>query len=226
MKTVGLIGGVSWTSTMEYYRRLNTMFDVEVLIYSFNFEDILKYQKQNNVAAESKMLIVAAQKLESIGAEVLLICSNTTNKTADIVKKEVGVPLIDIIEVTANKIHSMNISKVGLLATTHTVSNKLYNKHLDGVEIILPVAGQQLDVHNIIYEELCNNIITIPSKMKYISTILDMCDSGAEAVILGCTEIPLLLSKDDLKDPTLLGHLINVPIIDTIQVHIDALRGY
>jgi len=226
MKPIGLIGGVSWTSTMEYYRRLNSNFDVEILIHSFNFADILKHQKTNNIEEESRMLITAAMGLQKAGAAVILICSNTTSKTSEIVAKCVDIPLVNVIEATAKHIHTSGFSKVGLLATTHTVNNKLYNKYLGDVEIILPTTEQQEDIHNIIYKELCNNIILMPSKMKYLYTILDMCNRGVEAVILGCTEIPLLISKDDLNDLTLLGCSIDVPIIDTITVHIDALGKY
>lgn len=193
------------------------MFNVEIVIYSFNFDDILKYQKINDIKAESGMLINAAKNLERSGADVILICSNTTNKTAKIVEKEIGIPIIDIIEVTCSKINNMDLSRVGLLATTYTINNKLYEKCLSGIDVILPNFEQQEQVHNIIYDELCNNIILIESKMKYMSIIVDLCYRGAEAIILGCTELPLLITKDDIKDR------IDVPVIDTIQTHIDAL---
>lgn len=214
MKTIGLIGGVSWASTMEYYKRLNTRYDVEILIHSFNFVDVLKYQKENNVEEESKLLINAAKSLERSGAEIILICSNTTNKTAHIIEREIEIPLIDIIKVTSDRIHESGYSKVGLLATNHTVDNKLYDKYLHNVDIILPTNREQQLIHNVIYRELCNNIILPDSKIEYVDIVLGLISRGAEAIILGCTEIPLLITQDDFE---------NTRIIDTVQIHIESL---
>ncbi len=221
MKTIGLIGGVSWTSTHEYYKRLNKgvykklggYHSAKVLMHSFNFQEILQYQATNNVNAEADMLIKSARALEKAGADFILICSNTTNKTSLDVANSINVPLINLIEITAEKVYKENFKKVALLGTKYVMYGDFYKKYFDkySIEIIIPEKKDGLRVHDIIYNELVKGIFQKTSSKFLVNLIEQLSLQGAEAAILGCTELPLVVDSSMTK----------IKLLDTIQIHVD-----
>lgn len=221
MKTIGLIGGVSWTSTVEYYKRLNIsilaklggLCSAKILLFSLNFAEILQYQSSNNIDAEAKILIEAAKGLERAGADMILICSNTTSKTSAQVQDVLHIPLINLIEVTAEKIYCHQIKSVGLLGTKYVMYGEFYRRIFLklGIEIKVPDESRGIKLHNIIYDELVKDIYSSESKQYILETIDDLQNKGAEAIILGCTEIPLIVSQVDTP----------IKVFDTIQIHVD-----
>jgi aspartate racemase len=221
MKTLGLIGGVSWVSTGEYYRRLNELVQArlgehhsaKILLYSLDFQEILPYQKTNQTREEMQLLREIAQTLEHGGAELLLICSNTTNKTVELLKHSIRIPLISIIEATATRVASTSIHTVGLLGTKYVMSGDFYKNALRrrGLNVDVPTLLQQTEVNRIIYDELCHNIFTASSKQYLLDRIEQLAEDGAEAVILGCTELAMGLCQDDTK----------TPLFDSMQIHIE-----
>jgi len=220
MKTIGLIGGLSWESSVEYYRiinqetqkRLGGVHSAPCLLYSFDFGEIEALQAVGDWETASARMIDAARNLQLAGAECLVICSNTMHLMADAVEAAAGIPLIHIADATATPILARGIRRVGLLGTRFTMEKDFYRGRLIerfGLDVLTPDAGGRAIVHDIIYEELVRGQIRAESRRQYQKVIEDLRDAGAEAVILGCTEIGLLIKPADSA----------LPPFDTTELH-------
>jgi len=223
MKTIGLIGGLSWESSAEYYRILNEgvrdalgpTASAKCLLWSFNFAEVEELQRRGDWAALTTRMVDAAKRLEAGGADLLLICSNTMHRMADAVQGAVAIPVLHIADPTAERIKLAGHRKVGLLGTAFTMEQAFYKGRLaehHGLEVIVPGAEDRATVHRIIYEELVTGRILPTSRDAYRAVIARMVQEGAEAVILGCTEIMLLVGADDSA----------VPLYDTTALHAQA----
>lgn len=185
------------------------------LMYSVDFQEIKDLQHQGKWAEAAKIMIESAQKLEAGGADVVVICTNTMHKMAPEVMNSVSIPLLHIADATANQIVKDKIKKVGLLGTAFTMEQEFYKGRLVdpfGLEVVVPDEADRAVVHDVIYHELCLGIINEHSKKKYLDIIDRLVHKGAEAVILGCTEITLLISQEDC----------NIPVYDTTRIHAEA----
>lgn len=226
LKTIGLLGGVGWTSTMEYYRRLNEAVyhelgghnSAKILLSSVNFDDILKFQSSGDIEAEKSFLEQEVSRLEQAGADCIAICSNTTNKTAAHLASKVGIPLFNLPELVAGKVASSNINKVGLLGTKYVMYGSFYRDYFSklGIETILPDASDGASVHTIIYDELVKGSVLARSAAEVDRVANTLLERGSEVIIYGCTELPLLLKHSSGK----------YPVIDTIAVHVEALKSF
>lgn len=222
MRLIGLIGGLSWESSAEYYRiinrttqkRLGGVHSARTLMYSFDFGEIEALQAGGDWAAATRLMIDAAGRLERGGAELLLICSNTMHRMAEEVAVAVGVPLLHIADPTAARIRSAGLRRVGLLGTAFTMEQDFYKGRLAdrfGLDVLIPDVDDRAAVHRIIYEELVRGIVRPDSRDRYRRVIGRLVDVGAEAVILGCTEIMLLVRPEDSP----------VPLFDTTTIHAE-----
>lgn len=223
MKIIGLIGGISWQSTAVYYRLMNEMVkerlgglhSAKVIAWSFDFDEIAKLQAANNWEEATEKMVEAGIALKSAGAKALVICANTMHKMANEVYKKTNLPVIHIVDATAIPIKKAGLKKVGLLATRFTMEQEFYTgrlKDLHKIETIIPGEAEREEIHNIIYNELCQGIISPASKKRYMEIINKLIANGAEGIILGCTEIPLLISQSD----------IHTPVFDTTYHHAAA----
>ncbi len=223
MRMIGLIGGMSWESSAEYYRilnqgvrdRLGPTVSARCLLWSFDFSEIEELQHKGDWDGLTDRMVDAAQHLEASGADVLLICTNTMHRMAPAVQAAVSVPLLHIADPTAEKIKAAGFRKVGLLGTAFTMEHNFYKGRLSedyGLSVTVPGAEDRATVHRIIYEELVAGKITSESRNVYRSVIARLVEAGAEAVILGCTEIMLLVRSEDSP----------VPIFDTTALHAEA----
>lgn len=214
---------MSWESSMLYYQIINERVkerkgghhSAKSLMYSVDFQEIKDLQHQGKWAEAAKVMIESAQKLEAGGADVVVICTNTMHKMAPEVMNSVSIPLLHIADATANQIVKDKIKKVGLLGTAFTMEQDFYKGRLIdpfGLEVVVPDEADRAVVHDIIYHELCLGIINEHSKKKYLDIIDRLVRKGAEAVILGCTEITLLISQEDC----------NIPVYDTTRLHAEA----
>ena len=220
MKTIGLIGGLSWESSVEYYRiinraaqrRLGGLHSAQCLMYSFDFAQIEALQAAGDWLAATERMITAARNLEKAGADCLVICSNTMHRMADEVSAAVDLPLIHIADATAEAILARGLATVGLLGTRYTMEQDFYRGRIIdrfGLDVLIPDCGGRETVHRIIYEELVRGEIRDDSRRQYQAVIGDLQAAGAEAVILGCTEIGLLIKSGDSP----------IPIFDTTELH-------
>ena len=220
MKTIGLIGGMSWESSLEYYRiineevknRLGGQHSAKVLLYSLDFHPIEEFQRRGRWEDMALILIDAAKRLERAGADFILICTNTMHKVAPEVQDSIKIPLLHIADATAEQIKATGISVVGLLGTKYTMEQDFLKGYLSskhGFDVIVPNAGSRDTVHNIIYDELCIGTIREESKKMFLRIIQDLAAEGAQGVILGCTEIPLLVHPGDTS----------LPLFDTTAIH-------
>ena len=223
MRLIGLIGGLSWESSAEYYRiinqatqqRLGGVHSAKTLMYSFDFGEIEALQARGEWDAATRLMIDAAQRLERGGADVLLICSNTMHRMAGEVEAATGVPLLHIADPTATRIAAAGLRRVGLLGTAFTMEQDFYKGRLSskfGFDVLVPDAEDRQTVHRIIYDELVKGIVRPESRDAYRRIIARLVDAGAEAVILGCTEIMLLVKPEDSP----------VPVFDTTTIHAEA----
>jgi aspartate racemase len=219
MKIIGLIGGTTWISTLEYYRIINEEINEKLggkhsascILFSIDFEETI-IKNHDNWNEITKSFIYAAKTLEKAGAQLIIICANTIHKIADEVEKSITIPLIHIIDATGDKIFEKNIKKVGLIGTKITMSEEFYKKRLKDkyeIETIVPDIKDQDIINNIISEELTFNIIEKSSKQKLLKIINKLISKGARGIILGCTEIPLLLKNSD----------IDIPVFNTTIIH-------
>lgn len=222
MKILGLIGGISWVSTIDYYRLINQGINeklsdlnfAECMIYSFNYQDI----KNNNDAGDwdktLQMLTRAALGMKAAGAEAIVLCANTMHMIADQLEQNVQLPVIHIATVTAQAIKQKELKKVGLLGTKFTMEQSFFrNKLTDSkIEVIIPDDDDREHIHYTIFEELGRNVIKPETKEFYLKVIDKLVKQGAEGIILGCTEIPLLISKADTA----------IPLFDTTLIHSKA----
>lgn len=222
-----MIGGMSWESSLEYYRILNELAkeklgglsSAQCLMHSVNFGPIAELQHQNNWEELTNIMVSAGQKLEKGGADFIMICTNTMHKMADEVAAGVSIPLIHIADTTAEEIKRLGLKKVALLGTRFTMEQDFYKGRLaekHGLEVITPVGEDLENVHRIIYKELCLGTILEDSKNEYLRIIEKLIEQGAEGIILGCTEIPLLVKQED----------VSVPILDTTQLHAEAAMKF
>ncbi|MGY0156095.1 aspartate/glutamate racemase family protein [Edwardsiella tarda] len=223
MKTIGLLGGMSWESSAEYYRIINQgvrehlgpTASASVVLWSFNFAEIEALQHQGDWSTLSERMVDAAQRLQGAGADVLLICTNTMHRMAPALESALSIPLIHIADPTAAAIKAAGLRKVGLLGTAFTMEQDFYKGRLSerhGLEVIVPEADDRATVHRIIYDELVAGQITPSSRAAYRQVIARLVQAGAEAVILGCTEIMLLVQPEDSA----------VPLFDTTALHAAA----
>jgi aspartate racemase len=227
MKTIGLIGGLSWESSIEYYRLINEeikkklggLHSAKSVMYSFDFEEIEILQHQGRWDEATRLMVEAARSVERSGAELLLICSNTMHKMAGAVQSSISIPLVHIADSTAEKIIDQRMKTVGLLATSFTMEQDFYRGRLAdryGLEVLVPGEQERKIVHEVIYKELCRGIILPSSREAYKHIMEALVSRGAEAIILGCTEITLLLKQDDSS----------VPLFDTTLIHAQAAVAY
>lgn len=223
MKTIGMIGGMSWESSVEYYRivnevvreRLGGLHSAVCLMYSVDFAEIELLQHEGRWDEASEILCDAARSLARGGADCVVICTNTMHKLAEAVQAAVTIPLIHIADATALRIRANGIQKIGLLGTKFTMEEDFYCGRLVdkfGLDVITPPAGERDIVHQIIYDELCLGVIKDDSKSAYVNIMDGLIAQGAEGIILGCTEIGLLVSQPDST----------VPLFDTTYIHAEA----
>lgn len=223
MKTIGLLGGMSWESTTSYYQLINTgvnqalggLHSAKIVMYSVDFHEIEQFQRQNQWAESAALLANAAKSVELAGADFVLLCTNTMHKVAAEIEQAISIPLLHIADATAECLVKQGISKVGLLGTRFTMEQDFYKGRLTerfGIEVIVPSAPERDLVHSVIYEELCQGRICESSRAQYIEIINTLHQAGAQAVILGCTEIGLLVSQKDVE----------VPLYDTTKIHATA----
>jgi aspartate racemase len=210
MKTIGLIGGMSWESSLEYYRIINEtvksklggFHSAKSLMYSVDFQEIEELQHLEKWEEATKMMIDAAQRVERGGADFVVICTNTMHKMAEEVEKNIQVPLLHITDVTAAKIKEMGKKTVGLLGTRFTMEQDFYTGRLKdkhGIEVLIPEEDERKSIHAILYDELCLGEIKTISKDKFKNIITNLKTRGAEGIILGCTEIPLIVKQEDYE---------------------------
>ena len=227
MKTIGLIGGMSWESSLEYYRIINEyvrdklggLHAAKIIMISFDFSEIAALQHEENWDEAMKFLTDAAQKLEQIGADVLIICTNTMHKVADQVQKNVVVPLLHIADATAEEVKARGLKKVGLLGTKFTMEQSFYTERLadkHGFEVIVPKENERNIVDHVIYDELCCGQIKPSSRETFCMIIDNLVVNGAEGIILGCTEIGLLIGQQDVQ----------IPLFDTTKIHAEAAARF
>jgi aspartate racemase len=223
MKTIGLIGGLSWESTSEYYRIINErvqrklggLHSAKCILFSVDFAEIEILQRAEHWSEATEIMINAAKAVERAGADFVMICSNTMHKMAQPVRDSIGIPLLHIADATAKKILVSNIKKVGLLGTLFTMEEEFYKGYLEqrfNLDVIIPDRESRNVVHHIIYKELCRGVIKKSSKEKYRLIVDQLVHQGAQGIILGCTEIGLLVNDIDLE----------TPIFDTTLIHASA----
>lgn len=211
MKTLGMIGGMSPESTVLYYqiinrevnRRLGGNNSANIVMHSVNFAEIAALQAQGNWQQAGVLLADSAQKLAQMGAEGLVLATNTMHKVADVIQAAVAIPLLHVVDATAAAIHAQGLDKVGLLGTRFTMSDGFYTQRMRelGITTVLPNEAQQAEIHRVIFEELCCNRFTDTAKRYYQQVVEDLQAQGAQGVILGCTEIGLLLQAQDCALP-------------------------
>ncbi|MCP9627434.1 aspartate/glutamate racemase family protein [Rhodopseudomonas palustris] len=223
MKTIGLIGGMSWESTAVYYRRLNEqvrklcggLHSAEILMRSVDFESIVAMQTSGDWDGATRVLRKIARDLEAAGADCVLICTNTMHKLADAVQSAIDIPLLNIIDICAHELKAAGARKPLLLATRYTMEHDFYRERMarrHGLTPIVPEAEDRTAVHDIIFSELCCGIIRETSRQRYMETIARGRAAGADSVILGCTEIGLLIQPEN----------IDLPAYDSTLLHADA----
>jgi len=223
MRKIGLIGGISWVSTADYYKLINEGINKkmgglnfsECLIYSFNYSDIKRNNENNNWDLTFEMLFKGCEFLKSGGAEAIILCANTMHLIADRLEKAIDLPLIHIATATAVEIQKQEIKKVGLLGTKFTMELDFFTDKLKakGIEAIIPESQDDKDfIHTTIFEELGRGLVTAETKKRYLEIANELIEKGAEGIILGCTEIPLVILPGDLS----------VPIFDTTLIHSNA----
>lgn len=219
MKTLGLIGGLSWESTADYYRLINTsiqkrlggLHSAKCLMYSFDFQEIAVLQHEGKWKQAAEAMIDAAVKLETAGADAIVICSNTMYKAADDMEQHLSVPLLHIGDAAAASMKEQGISTAVLLGTAFTMEQNFYKKRLEhsGLTVVTPIAEERNIIHSVIFDELCRGIIKEESKERILSIIKGVNTAGAAGIILGCTELPMLIKPEDL----------DIPVFDTTQLH-------
>lgn len=227
MKVLGLLGGMSWESTIPYYRmineqvkaRLGGLHSAKLVLYSVDFQEIERLQHQGDWAGAGQLLAAAAASLRAAGAEAIVICTNTMHNVADVIEQASGLPLIHIADATAQQVRQQGIRRVGLLGTRFTMEQDFYRGRLrdqHGIEVVTPAAADREIVHRIIYDELCRGEIRDASREEYRQIIRRLEQQGAQGIIFGCTEIGLLVGAQDAL----------VPVFDTTAIHAHAAAEY
>lgn len=222
MKTLGLLGGMSWESTLSYYRilnervrdRLGGLHSAKLVLHSVDFAGIEALQRADDWRAAGAQLADAARGLRAAGADAIVICTNTMHRVAPAIEVAVDIPLLHIADATAMRIHEAGLSRVALLGTRFTMEQAFYRERIEaaGIAVCVPDAAQREQVHRVIYDELCLGVVRDASREAYRRIIDDLVARGAQGVILGCTEIGLLVGADD-ADP---------PLFDTTRIHAES----
>jgi aspartate racemase len=222
MKRIGLIGGMSWESSAEYYRlinelvreRLGGLHSAECLLFSVDFAEVERMQAEGRWEDAGRMLAEAAQVLESGGADFVVLCTNTMHKVAELISETVSVPLLHIVDTTAVAVRAAGIERVGLLGTAFTMEQPFYADRLagHGLSVLVPPEADRAVVHRVIYDELCLGVVSDESRRAYQEVIGRLAEAGAEGVILGCTEIELLIQQEHSP----------VPVFPTTRLHAQA----
>ena len=223
MKTIGLIGGMSWESTVPYYRQVNEgikarlggLHSAKVVLYSVDFHEIEQLQRDGDWDTAGEVLGDAARRVQAAGADLLVLCTNTMHKVAPQMEAAVSIPLLHIADATGAAITAAGHRMVGLLGTRFTMEQDFYRQHLQdrhGLQVLVPDADDRRIVHDVIYDELCRGVIRDPSRDAYRRVMDDLVARGAQAIILGCTEISLLVGPQDAR----------VPLFDTTALHASA----
>ena len=227
LKKTGLIGGMSWESTVLYYQwinegvrdRMGGLHSAPLFLYSVDFAEIEQRQHAGDWLGAGDVLVAAAKSLEQVGADFLVICTNTMHKVADQVTAELYIPLLHIVDPTAQAIQAAGVPTIGLLGTGFTMADEFYKGRMEqthGIEVLVPEAADQAIVHRIIYEELCLGIVKESSRHEYLRIIDSLVSRGVGGVILGCTEITLLIKQEHTA----------VPLFDTTALHAAAIVDY
>ncbi len=226
MKTLGLIGGTSWVSTVEYYKIINQQINerlgglnaARLILYSMNYEEFKPPLHPKDWGPTAQGLAEISIKLEAAGAECIILCANTPHMAADVVKEQIRIPLIHIADETAKELINQNIRKVGLLGTRVTMEQSFFKGKLSkhGIEIIIPEEEERQFIHYTIFNELGKGIFTNETKQRYLQIMEGMIQNGAEAIILGCTEIPMLIQRGDTEIKT----------FDTTLIHATAAVNF
>ena len=227
MKVIGLIGGMSWESTAEYYRiinktvkeRLGGLHSAKVLLYSVDFNEIANLQTEGRWSEATKFMCDAAQRIERGGADCVLICTNTMHKMAPEVQSSVAIPLLHIADATAIEIKRRGIKRVGLLGTKYTMEEDFYKNRLvddHDLDVFIPPEAGRTAVNRVIYEELCLGKVVKESRSQFQQIIHDLNRRGVEGIILGCTEISLLINQEDSP----------LPLFDTTAIHAQAAVSF
>jgi len=227
VKTIGLIGGMSWESSIEYYRIINEtvktklggLHSAKSIMVSVDFAEIEILQHQGKWVEAAQMLIEAAKNIETGGADFIVLCTNTMHKVSNEIQVNVKIPLLHIADATAQRVKDAGIQKIGLLGTRFTMEEDFYKGRLSqkyGLSVIVPNAQEREIVHRVIYDELVIGDIRQHSKEQYLGIIEQMVNQGAQGVILGCTEIGLLIHQQDCQ----------VPLFDTTRIHAEAAVAY
>jgi len=226
LKTIGLIGGMSWESSMTYYKVINEtvknklggLHSAKCIMYSVDFYDIEKCQANGNWEKSGEILGEAAYNLEKAGADFIVICTNTMHKVINQIKERISIPVLHIAEMTAEKILEKKMKNIALLGTKYTMEQDFYKSKLieKGINVIIPDKNDIEIINKVIYDELCLGIINPESKVKYLEIVKTLKQKGAEGIILGCTEIGLLIKNEDT----------DVPLFDTALIHAEQAAIY
>jgi len=223
VKVIGLIGGMSWNSSLEYYRLINELVSrklgglhsARLVLYSLDFEEIERAQQESRWEDAADILAKAAIALKQAGADFLLICTNTMHKVVDEVGESARLPILHIVDVTGNAIREQGLSKVGLLGTRFVMAEQFYQDRLKkrfDIEVVVPAEDDQATVHRIIYDELCRGRVRYLNRQSCLQIIDKLTKRGAEGIVLGCTELPLLIRPGD----------VHVPVFNTTRLHAEA----
>lgn len=223
MKTIGLLGGTGWESTLEYYRIINekiseatnNMHTAQIVLFSVDFNDVRSRIDQNDFESLGHFFTEKAMGVEKHGADCLLLCANTPHMFAEVISQQISIPLIHIADATGEKIKQRKFSKVGLLGTRPTMEMPFYTERLkekSGIDVITPPPAVRDYVHNTIYNEFTRGIFTAEAKERYLEIMQELNNAGAQGIIIGCTEIPLLIKQSDT----------NIPLFDTLQLHAES----
>jgi aspartate racemase len=226
MKTIGLIGGTGWVSTLEYYRLINEETNrllgghnaARCILYSFNYADINECNLREDHEGVYKFVLDAARKLKNASADCLVLCANTLHQYADRIVEEVKLPIIHIADATAVEIKKQRLTVIGLLGTKFTMEMDFYTKRLSkaGISSIVPEKAERLFIHSTIMNELLKEIYKPESKQRFLEIINDLEQKGAQGIVLGCTEIPLLIKQTDT----------HLPVFNTLKIHAKAAVNF
>ncbi len=226
MKTIGLLGGMSWESTLVYYREINEavrealggLHSAKCVLYSVDFDEIEACQAEGRWDDSAAILANAAEGLRRAGAELLVICTNTMHRVADTVEKRAGIPLLHIADLTADALLARGIARVGMLGTRYTMEQDFYKARLQarGIDVLIPDEADRAFVNDTIYRELCVGIVSEASGRRFLAIVDGLARAGAGGVILGCTEIGLLIGQGDTR----------VPLFDTTRIHARRAAEY
>lgn len=226
MKITGMLGGMSWESTQTYYRLINEgvrrelggLHSARIILNSLDFAKIESLQHEGDWDRTAELLADAAVSVQSAGADFLMICTNTMHKVAPEVEKAIDIPLLHIADATANRLSRDGMDKVGLLGTRFTMEQAFYRDRIrsHGIDVMVPAETERAEVHRVIYDELCRGIVSAESRQTYLDVVNGLAADGAQAIILGCTEIGLLLRQEDTT----------IRLYDTTTLHAEEAVAY